>query len=75
MTDAVNGIEHYRLVDELSQNFEEEKEKLIQNLQGLMHRIFCKGNLMVDYTATQEGYTQMPELVEKLAGQLFDIRY
>ena len=72
VTDAVNGIEHYRLVDELSQNFDEEKEKLIQNLQGLMHRIFCKGNLMVDYTATQEGYAQMPELVEKLAGQLFD---
>lgn len=72
VTDAVNGIEHYRLVDGLSQNFEEEKEKLIQNLQSLMHRIFCKGNLMVDYTATQEGYTQMPELVEKLAGQLFD---
>lgn len=72
VTDAVNGIEHYRLVDELSQHFEEEKETLMQNLQTLMHEIFCKGNLMVDYTATEEGYSRMPELVEELAEQLFD---
>jgi len=71
VSDMMNGIEHYRLVEHLCKHFDEEKGALAANFKRLAELIFTEKNLMVDYTATQEGYGKLPELVEGLTKKLF----
>ncbi|MDO4513180.1 MAG: insulinase family protein [Lachnospiraceae bacterium] len=69
--DTMAGIEHYRLVDELCKEYEVRKQGLIAKMIALEEKIFCKDNLFVDFTAAQEGYERLPELVDHLADKLY----
>lgn len=64
--DMTNGIEYYQYISRLEENFEEEKETLVGQLQALARLLFRKGNLMVSYTAAREGL----EGLEKMTGDL-----
>lgn len=70
-SELLSGMDFNRLVERIAYNFEEEKETLIAALKELAACIFRKENLMVDYTATEEGYEKFPSLVEDLRGTLF----
>ncbi len=59
--DQTKGIGFYRFIERLYGRFEEEKESLVAIFKELMQAIFCKKNMMVDFTADREGY----ELLER----------
>jgi len=63
VSEQISGIPQYRLLEDLEKNFEERKEELAQNLKELCRIIFRPENLLVDYTATEEGYPGLEQAV------------
>ena len=59
--ELVGGIAYYEFIAYIDNNFEEKKAELIEELKKWMHIIFRKDNLMISFTADEEGY----ELLEK----------
>lgn len=68
--DKVGGIDYYRVIADLEANFEERKEALIEKLCSLCKMIFTRERLMVSYTADEEGFAPLKELVAKLKEKL-----
>ncbi len=67
----VSGLPQFRLLEELEENFDEKKAELVHKLETLAAYIFREENLMVDYTATEEGYNGIEEQVTKFKKELF----
>lgn len=77
--EKIAGIDFYNLIDELEKNFQERKAEIIDNLKELMELVFRRENLVVSYTADQEGYGYLEKEVEGLKevlwkGELEDAR-
>lgn len=71
VSEILNGIEFNRLTEKLALSFEEEKEALIVKLERLAKCVFRPENLMVDYTAGEDGYERLPGLVKGFKEKLF----
>ena len=71
VSEQINGIPQYRLLEELCENFESRKEELKRNLKTLAACIFRTENLMVDYTGTKEGIDNIEEPIQRLEKDLF----
>ncbi|MBO5293260.1 MAG: insulinase family protein [Lachnospiraceae bacterium] len=71
LSGQMSGIPFYRLLERLEQDFENEKDRIAEKLQQTAELIFTAENLMVDYTAEEEGCDRLPELTEKLKESLF----
>ena len=56
ISEEINGLSFYRLIEHLESHFEEEKAGLIRSLTDCMHVIFRQENLLVDYTADKSEY-------------------
>ena len=69
--DITNGIGFYQTVNDICEHFEEKKEKLIQNLQKLCKMLFRAENMMMSYTASEEGLTDMEKLIADLKTDLY----
>ncbi len=70
--ELTSGVEYYRFLSKLNDNFENEKETLIENLQKLVKMIFSKGNMMVSYTATKEGLAGLEAELAKVRDGLYE---
>ncbi|MDD3171895.1 MAG: insulinase family protein, partial [Bacilli bacterium] len=70
--DNLNGIEEYRFINNVATNFEKEKDNVIEKLKKLINHIFRTDNMIISYTANDEGYDKMvkniPHLLESLKG-------
>ncbi len=71
ISDMMSGIPYYRMLETLEQDFEQQKEVLVTNLKKLAAFIFREENLMVDYTAQQEGLAGMEGLLENFKKKLY----
>ncbi len=71
LKDLTGGIEFYRVINRITENFEEEKEDLIRKLEDLVVRLFRADNMMISYTATQKGLSGLDLLVDGLKQKLF----
>lgn len=71
VSEQINGIPQYRLLEELCENFESRKEELKRNLKILAACIFRPENLLVDYTGTKEGIDKIEESIQRLEKELF----
>lgn len=67
----INGIPFYQLLEGLEKNFDECKEELTSKLQSVIRYIFRPENLLVDYTAQQEGLAGIEPLIVKLKSRLY----
>ena len=65
--DLTTGIAYYEVIKRLEENFADEKEGLIANLQKLVKVLFRADNMMVSYTATRSG-------LEGLEGQICELK-
>lgn len=72
ISEQIGGIPQYRLLEDLEEHFEEKKEDLVQKLELLSRCIFREENLMVDYTAQEEGYGNLEEQIISFKRELFD---
>ncbi|MDE6751024.1 MAG: insulinase family protein [Lachnospiraceae bacterium] len=71
VSDQVSGLPFYRMLEELDSDFDGRKEKLIENLNKLAVFIFRQENLMVDYTAQQEGLNKIDDYITHFADSLY----
>jgi len=55
--ELTGGIAFYQFIEALDQRFEEMKNEISENLILLSKYIFRKENLLIDYTANDEGFT------------------
>ncbi len=69
--DMVNGLELYRLVEKLSDQFEENRQELVEKLTLTAKSLFRPENLMLDYTAQEEGCGAVPALLAGVKQELF----
>ena len=65
--DLIGGIHFYRLIEKIEGNFEEEKEGVKEKLKALCTYIFCKDNLLVDYTGSRESFEDLSKEVQRIA--------
>lgn len=59
--DETSGIEFYYFVKETEEHFEERKADLQEKLEQLRKLIFRKDNLLIDCTASEEGFSLLAE--------------
>ena len=69
--EMIGGIDFYKLIDELEWNFQEKKQEIRENLDQLIKMVFRPENLIVSYTAEEEGCRCMEEQVEELKKVLY----
>lgn len=70
VSDQLSGIPYYRMLEELDSNFEAHQEELIEKLRQLTVCLFRPENLMVDYTAQQEGLKNIEAQIADFCGSL-----
>ena len=70
-SEQISGLGFYRLLEELERDFDSRKEELSANLKELSRCIFRPENLMVDFTATEEGCAGLEKAVSDLKACLF----
>lgn len=68
--DLTGGIAYYEFLKDLDEHFEEKKEALVKTLQDLVRHVIRKDNLLVSYTADDEGYKIMAEELVKFTDGL-----
>lgn len=68
ISDSLKGISNYKFIENLEADFENKKEEIINTLNKLIKHVFRKDNLIISYTANDEGYSYF----EKCAGKLID---
>lgn len=71
--DLTAGVGYFELIKHLEENFEEEKDTLISNLQALVKTLFRPDNMMVSYTAAREGLEGLEEMIDDLKKNLFKV--
>ena len=71
LKDMTNGIEFYRTVAHIEENFEEEKDRLAEILKNLAEQLFRPENMMISYTASRKGMEGIEDHVEGLKKSLY----
>ena len=73
VAEQISGIPQYRLLEKLSERFEEEKEDLEGKMTALVHSIFRPENFMLDYTGEKKGAQGIDALVRSFKEKLFTV--
>ncbi len=71
MKDMTAGIGYYEVIKRIEENFETEKEILIENLQKLVKQLFRADNMMASYTAAREGLEGIDVMLADMKKNLF----
>lgn len=71
LKDMTSGIEFYQKVAAIEKDFDNEKEKLISNLEKLVKMLFRADNMMMSYTAERAGLEGLEAQVADLKSGLF----
>ncbi|MCM3171169.1 insulinase family protein [Paenibacillus sp. MER 99-2] len=69
--EAVSGVAFYQWLEELQANYDDRKEELTTRLKELTGMIFRPENLLVSYTADDQGYATLEQHVSKLKAKLY----
>lgn len=67
MQEEISGIGYYKFIEGLEEQFETQKAAIIANLKELMKFLFRPENLMINYTADEEGYRMLEQSVPDFA--------
>lgn len=68
--ELVGGVSYYRFLERIARNYDGEKEQVIARLREVCAKMFVRSNMLINYTANEEGYAYLPKAVHKLADSL-----
>lgn len=71
INEQLSGIEFYRLVESILNDYDNQVVDLINKLQQLAEIVFRTENLMIDFVGDQEGYTLLEKIVPELKKDLY----
>ena len=64
------GVSYYHFVEQIAKNYETEKTALVVKLEEVCKKLFTRENLLISYTADDEGYAKLPETMKLLTEKL-----
>lgn len=68
--ELTGGTAFYHFLEKIAKNYETEKAGIIAKLQEVCKKLFTRENMMINYTADDEGYAYLPEAMKKLTDSL-----
>ena len=68
--DMTGGIGYYEFLEKLDKEYPTDKKTFIAKFQSVVKRLFTTGNMLVSYTADEEGYALLPDALKKLTSGL-----
>lgn len=71
ISEQLSGMDLYRLWEKLTDKEEGRMGELSEKLQQLVHVLFRKENLIVDFTGDEKGYEALPALITELKENLY----
>ncbi len=72
ISEQLGGIPFYRFVEECEENFDSRADLIFYSMKELCEILFRKGNMMIDFTGTEEGYQKFAGCVDVLLDKLYD---
>jgi len=70
INDMLKGINYYEFIEDINRNFDEKKDEVVANLEKLIRYIFRPENLIISYSADNEGYALFGNAVEEFKDSL-----
>ncbi len=70
--EKMNGLDYYRFVTDLSENFDAKSEEIVAKLEKTAQLLFAKENLVAGITCSEEDYAPYSEALTTLSGTLDD---
>ncbi|MCD8370064.1 MAG: insulinase family protein [Clostridiales bacterium] len=68
--ELTGGTAYYHFLEKLAKEYDAKKETIVAKLQEVSARLFTRDNMLVNYTANEEGYGRLPETIGLLADRL-----
>lgn len=68
--DITGGIGYYEFLEKLDKEYPANKKMFIARFQSVVKKLFTTGNMIVSYTADEEGYALLPDAMKKLTDAL-----
>lgn len=68
--ELTGGTAFYHFLEKIAKNYESEKAGIIAKLQEVSKKLFTRENMLVNYTADDEGYAYLSQAMKKLTDGL-----
>ncbi len=68
--EMTGGTAYYHFLEQIAKNYETEKTAVIAKLKEVAAKLFTRSNMLVSYTANEEGYEKLPETLKLLTRRL-----
>lgn len=69
-SDQTGGIGFYQFLEELSGNYDQRKKELSAKLKEVYAKLFTADNMIISYTANDEGFSYLEDAMKALKEQL-----
>ena len=67
VNDCIRGIEYSKFISNLADNFDDLADEVTSNLEELVRNVFRSDNLLISYTANDEGFKLLDKSLESLS--------
>ncbi len=68
--DLTGGVSFYRFINELAEDYDQKKGQIIEKLGAVAKQLFTRSNLLINFTADEEGRENLPGAVKLLTEDL-----
>ncbi len=68
--EMVGGTAYYHFLEQTEKDFDDRKTEIIARLEEVSKKLFTRANMLVSYTADEEGYQRLPQALKKLTAGL-----
>lgn len=72
ISDIISGVEYLWFIEDLAENFDARVDELVEKLKETAKAIFNKDNLVLSYTANEEGYSMLAKPLNSFVEKLGD---
>ncbi len=68
--ELTGGTAYYHFLEQLEKDYPAKKQVIIAKLQEVSRKLFTRSNMLVNYTADENGYEKLPETLKLLSAKL-----
>ena len=68
--ELTGGTAYYHFLEQLEKDYATQKGEIMARLQEVSRKLFTRANMLVNYTADDKGYEQLPQNLKLLADKL-----
>lgn len=68
--ELTGGTAYYHFLEQLEKDYPAKKQEIIAKLQEVSRKLFTRSNMLINYTADENGYEKLPETLKLLSAKL-----